>query len=57
MQANSFLVLMLMKLLQRGGSNGAIMFICYLLPDFGDFQFLASLMTSVIAITLVGYKS
>lgn len=31
--------------------------VCYLLPDFGDFRFLASLMTSVIAITLVGYKS
>lgn len=39
------------------GSSGKIMLICYLLPDFGDFYFLGSLMTSVAEITLTGYTS
>lgn len=33
------------------------MFICYLLPDFGDVQILARLMTSLVVVTPGGYNS
>lgn len=45
------------NLLRRRGSAGDIMFVCSIPPGFGDFQFPASLATSLVVIKQAGYNS